>query len=226
MRTTFLLLLFHSAFWPTCTHAADISYTLTQHLNNPWPVKSWYELATQDVVMQTFDYSCGAAAVATILNKFYKEPVTEQIVLDALSKASTATFADLAAVLPKFGFKGAGFAVSYEQLTKLKVPVIVAVRFGADDDHFSVLRGIDADTAWLADPSIGNMLIPLDWFLRAWQSSNDPDHRGKILIIIPHNPEDQAVQDNYFAAPTFAAPNDNFFDDRWQQSISILKAAK
>lgn len=219
MRTTILLLLFHSAVWPTCTYAADITYTLTQRLNNPWPVKSWYELVTQDVVMQNFDYSCGAAALATILSKFYNQPVTESIILDALGKTTTATFADLSAVLPQFGFKGIGVAVSPEQLAKLKIPVIMAVRFSADNEHFSVLRGIDADTAWLADPSIGSQRLPLDRFLYGWQNRSDPQQHGKILIVLPNTPAEHPAQQDYFGAPPLADPLDSAFGGQWQQLI-------
>lgn len=225
MQITVLLLLL-SAFWSVRANATDSAYTLTQRFNNHWPVRSWHELVTQDVVMQEFDYSCGAAAVATILGKFYNEPVTERIVLDTLDKTTTATFADLATVLPKFGFKGVGFSVDYQQLAKLKVPVIVAVRFDADNDHFSVLRGIDTDTAWLADPSTGNMLLPLDRFLRAWESRNDPAHRGKILIVLPNQPGDHMVQDSYFGAPVLADPLDSVFGGPWQPSISIFTSRK
>jgi len=38
----------------------------------------------------------------------------------------------------KFGFKAQGYAATYEQLTKLKAPVVVYLKH-RKDDHFSVL---------------------------------------------------------------------------------------
>ncbi len=57
--------------------------------------------------------------------------------------------------LPLFGFKAEGFAANWDQLTRLKIPVIVYLKH-RKNDHFSVLRGINKDTVLLADPSMGN----------------------------------------------------------------------
>jgi len=57
--------------------------------------------------------------------------------------------------LLKFGFRAIGFSASYDQLAKLKMPGIVYLEH-RKNEHFSVLRGIDESTVWLADPSQGN----------------------------------------------------------------------
>ena len=51
-------------------------------------------------------------------------------------------FDDMANVLSGMGFRGVGYAASFDQLTKLRIPVIVYTKH-RKDDHFSVLRGID-----------------------------------------------------------------------------------
>ena len=40
-------------------------------------VKSWLELRTQNVVMQQLDYSCGAAALATLIRYHWGDQATE-----------------------------------------------------------------------------------------------------------------------------------------------------
>ena len=117
------------------------------------PVKNWKTLRDAQVVKQDLDYSCGAASLATLLNYFYGQDLTEEDLLKAMDKGDgRASFDDMAKALPKFGFRAQGFAASWDQLTRLKMPVIVYVKH-RKNDHFSVLRGINQDTVWLADPS-------------------------------------------------------------------------
>ena len=46
-------------------------------------VPSWKELQRRNIVMQTRDYSCGAAALATVLRYYWGDPVGEDDVLDS-----------------------------------------------------------------------------------------------------------------------------------------------
>jgi predicted double-glycine peptidase len=120
------------------------------------PVKSWKTLRDEQIVKQDLDYSCGAASMATLLNSFYGQNVTEEALLKAMDIGDgRASFEDMAKALPQFGFRAQGFAASWDQLTRLKLPVIVYVKH-RKNDHFSVLRGINQDTVLLADPSLGN----------------------------------------------------------------------
>ena len=48
------------------------------------PVKSLLEMRHEHVVIQKFDLSCGAAALATLLNYQYGDPVSERDVAKAL----------------------------------------------------------------------------------------------------------------------------------------------
>lgn len=106
------------------------------------PVKSWKALRDERVVKQDLDYSCGAASLATILEAFYGKAITEeQILKDMATEDAAASFEDMAKVLAKYGFKGVGVALGFEQLQQLKIPAVVYLRYRGDD-HFSVLRGV------------------------------------------------------------------------------------
>lgn len=152
------------------------------------PVKSWKSLRDEQIVKQDLDYSCGAASLATMLNSFWGQNVTEEALLKAMDKGDgRASFEDMAKALPKFGFRAQGFAASWEQLTRLKMPVIVYVKH-RKNDHFSVLRGINQDTVWLADPSLGNRTYSRQQFLAMWQTRQDTDNAnlaGKFLAVLP-----------------------------------------
>lgn len=128
----------------------------TQTANIRIPIKSWKTLRDARIVKQDLDYSCSAASLATLLNEFYGQSITEEALLKAMDKGDLrASFEDMQKALPQFGFKAQGFAASYEQLMRLKAPVVVYLKH-RKDDHFSVLRGIDESTVLLADPSLGN----------------------------------------------------------------------
>lgn len=163
------------------------------------PVKSWKTLRDQKIVKQDQDFSCGAASLATLLNQFYGQNTTEEAILKAMAKEDgMASFEDMARVMPNFGFRAQGFAASWEQLTRLKIPVVVYVKH-RKDDHFSVLRGIDANTVWLADPSLGNRTYSREQFLEMWQTREDkkaPALAGKFLAVLPIKNSDVSDSDN------------------------------
>ncbi|MRN37659.1 peptidase C39 [Neisseria sp. N95_16] len=147
-------------------------------------VQSWKTKRDFNIVKQDLDYSCGAASVATLLNNFYGQKLTEEEVLDKMDKTrERASFEDMQRILPDFGFEAKGYALSFEQLAALKIPVIVYLKY-RKDDHFSVLRGISKDTVLLADPSLGHISMGKAQFLDAWQT-REGDLSGKILAVLP-----------------------------------------
>ena len=160
------------------------------------PVKNWKTLRDAQVVKQDLDYSCGAASLAPLLNYFYGQDLTEEALLKAMDKGDgRASFEDMAKAIPQFGFRAQGFAASWEQLTRLKMPVIVYVKH-RKNDHFSVLRGINQDTVWLADPSLGNRTYSRQQFLAMWQTRQDSENAdlsGKFLAILPMQAEAKQV---------------------------------
>ena len=73
---------------------------------------------------QDLDFSCGAASVATLLNNFYGKRLTEEEVLKKLDKEQMrASFEDMQHIMPDLGFEVKGYALSFEQLAQLKIPV-------------------------------------------------------------------------------------------------------
>jgi uncharacterized protein len=178
------------------------SFAEQMMLNNSYmqeevPIKSWKTLRNHQVIKQNFDYSCGAAALATLLNGYYYQELTEEIILKDMSKEDgMANFEDMAKVVGLYGFKAGGLALNYEQLVKLTVPVVVYLRYRGDD-HFSVLRGVSASHVQLADPSWGNRLLSKKQFLNMWETREAP-MKGKILLILP---KQQLAHSDFFVMP-------------------------
>ena len=90
-----------------------------------------------------------------------------------------ASFEDMRRIMPDLGFEAKGYALSFEQLAQLKIPVIVYLKY-RKDDHFSVLRGIDGNTVLLADPSLGHVSMSRAQFLDGLSLN-----RNKILGLDP-----------------------------------------
>ena len=180
-RYFFLLLLGNSAFaiTPFLDHIAP-----TPELP---AVQSWKTLRDAGITKQDKDYSCGASSIATLLNRQYGLNYSEREILDLLHKEAheegKASFADMQKIMPSLGFRAEGYAVSFEQLQQLRAPVIVYLRY-RNNDHFSVLYGIDGDTVLLADPSLGHVSLSRAQFLDAWKT-RDSHLSGKILAIVP-----------------------------------------
>ncbi|MGH8659021.1 MAG: C39 family peptidase [Gammaproteobacteria bacterium] len=139
------------------------------------------DLRDQYVVKQQLDYSCGAAALATLMVYYYGENTSEKEILDLLNtRLETMTeeeqarktrigfsLLDLKVVAQQKGYRAAGFKLTVDQLPQLLAPVIVHLQpFGYH--HFAVLRGVAGDRVYLADPGRGNLRMSIERFLDEW----------------------------------------------------------
>ena len=154
------------------------------------PLQSFKDLRDQHVVKQTYDYSCGAAALATLLTYGLDDRVTEEdvllFVLTALSmdektvrKSQGLSLLDLQHFAQARGHKAQGFKLAPQYLPQLAGPVLVFIE-PRGYKHFAVLRGIRGDRAYLADPSLGNVRMAIGKFLDMWL---DAQGQGIILVV-------------------------------------------
>ena len=190
---------------PDTSRSPEAAWLSTHSAQGAVTVRSWKTLRDDRVVKQDLDYSCGAASLATLLNSFYGQNLSEAVLLKAMDKGDgRASFDDMARAALKFGFRAQGFAASWEQLTRLKMPVIVYVTH-RKNDHFSVLRGISGDTVWLADPSQGNRTYSREQFLAMWQTrtdGQDPALVGKFLAVLPAGADVQSIDAFFSKSPS------------------------
>jgi uncharacterized protein len=136
------------------------------------------ELRDRYVVKQHLDYTCGAAALATLLTYYFGEETPEQEILQILVSGLTKdeqrlkaqrgfSLLDLKHVAQAKGYRAAGFKLTIDQLKQLAAPVIVFVQ-PLGYKHFAVLRGIDRGRVFLADPARGNLRMSIGRFLSEW----------------------------------------------------------
>ena len=161
---------------------------------------TWQAIQKKNVVKQNVDYSCGSASLATILTYFYNQPTAEsQVIKDLALNKQMASFQDLANVSQKYGFIGKGIATNYDSLKKIKIPAIVYLNHNRTD-HFSVLRAIDDTHVYLADPSWGNRTLTRKQFEKIWNTRNDSQYQGKVLLILPTDDKQKQLASTTFTA--------------------------
>lgn len=156
------------------------------------PVRSMKDLRDANVVKQRLDYSCGAAALATLLRYGFGERVTERALLaqlfgllsaeeKAVSREKGFSLLDLQRLAQARGFRAQGFRLEPKYLAQLRGPVIVYIE-PRGYKHFAVLRGVRGDRVYLADPSRGNVRMPAYAFLKEWLRDGG---KGIIFVVEP-----------------------------------------
>lgn len=166
---------------------ANLAYAntnLTEYFAQPLSSKmSFKDRRDYQITKQDLDYSCGASSLSTILTYFYDKPTTEARILDDMNLDKTmSSFLDLAKVSEQYGFIGRGMLMDYDNLAKIKIPVIVYLNLKCND-HFSVVRAINDKQVYLADSSMGNRILTRQQFETMWLTADNKS--GKVLFILP-----------------------------------------
>jgi len=126
-------------------------------------VTSWTGLRKENVVMQQRDYSCGAAALATLIRYHWGDDVTEtQLLLEVVRMLTVEemterienglALTDLRRLAVRIGYLSTIGRLEFEKLRESKIPLIVGIVVN-DFDHFVVYRGTDGYYVYLADPA-------------------------------------------------------------------------
>lgn len=142
-------------------------------------VASLKELHEQHVVMQRYDYSCGAASLATLMKYYFEDDVTEKDILDYVKKMLSKeeyqkvardglSFLELERIVRSLGYRSASVKLETSALRQLSGPVIVFLKT-KNYRHFAVLRGTRGSTVFLADPSRGNVRLSMEEFMQTWR---------------------------------------------------------
>ncbi|HET8870094.1 MAG TPA: C39 family peptidase [Aquabacterium sp.] len=169
------------------------------------PVTSIQAARLASTVRQQYDFSCGSAAVATLLTHHYDYPVSEQEVFEQMyqrgdqAKIQREGFSmyDMKLYLQDHGFEADGFDQSLDKLAQARVPAIVLIN-DHGYNHFVVVKGVKDDRVLLGDPASGTRAMPREEFESHWLNH---------LLFVIHNRMEQArfnVAADWRAAP--AAP--------------------
>jgi len=138
-------------------------------------VTSLKELRFKNTIRQEHDFSCGSAALATLLTYHYEDPVTEKQVFDAMfeigdqKKIEREGFSllDMKRYLERNGYHADGYFANLNKVAEVRIPVIVLINNGGYL-HFVVIKGIDEEKVLIGDPATGTRTLPRTEFESIW----------------------------------------------------------
>lgn len=139
------------------------------------PIKSFEERRFTTVVRQQYDFSCGSAALATLLTYHYGRARSETEVFNGMWRAGDRaqitrlgfSLLDMKRFLENAGLTADGYKVSLDQIEKAGVPGIALIE-ASGYRHFVVVKGINADELLVGDPALGLRTMSRTAFQSAW----------------------------------------------------------
>jgi predicted double-glycine peptidase len=142
------------------------------------PVRSLLEIRQEGVIVQKWETSCAAAALATVLTFSQNDPVSEKFVAQGMLRSTDPikvkvrggfSLLDMKRFVETRGFKGTAYkGLSMEDLLALQSPIVPIDFHG--NPHFVVVRGLNtAGGVHLADPAFGNHAMSKEEFQAIWR---------------------------------------------------------
>ena len=191
MRTVRLLTIIALAAASVSAQADTLALADTGTGSYGIKVTSLKERRFQSTLRQQYDFSCGSAAVATLLTYHYDYPVTEQSVFgemfargdQAKIRREGFSLLDMKKFLQAHQFEADGFALPISKLFEAGLPAIVLI-VDKGYHHFVVVKGLRDGRVLIGDPSSGTRAISQKTFESIWVN--------KILFVI-HNKQTQAT---------------------------------
>lgn len=144
-------------------------------------------LKYNNVIRQAYDYSCGSAALTTLLDFYLGRNFQERQVMEGLLQFGDTekiierrgfSLLDMKRLVTALGHPSGGFRAAEEDLIKLDHPAIAPIEY-AGFKHFVVVRGVKDGHVFIADPSLGNITFTLSRFMEIWD-------RNVLFIVFPN----------------------------------------
>lgn len=151
------------------------------------------------IVHQAYDYSCGSAALTTLLNGYtnLNATLTEQQVMDGLMKFGETdkiverrsfSLLDMKRFVSAIGFESGGYRGEFSDLVKQGQPAIVPISY-AGFKHFVVFKAYKNGRVYVADPALGNISFDEVRFKEIWENNTlflinvAPEKRKNLLAL-------------------------------------------
>ncbi|WP_318240552.1 C39 family peptidase [Luteimonas colneyensis] len=179
---------------PDAAHASTAEVRVPHGGSYAVPVTSLKAARYRTTVPQQHDFSCGSAAVATLLTFQYGHPVGEAEVFrhmyargdQARIRREGFSLLDMRAYLEAQGYSADGFEVPLDRLLEEGLPAIVLLN-DRGYRHFVVVKGMRAGRVLVGDPARGTRLLPRRQFDRLWDN--------RVLFVVHNRRELAAFND-------------------------------
>ena len=156
-------------------------------------VLSYRDIPFRTTVRQRYDYSCGSAALATLLRYHYGRNVGEAEIFRAMylagdqARIQTVGFSllDMKMYLEANGFRADGFRLTLDDIQRNGVPAITLLTTGTYK-HFVVIKGVQNGRVLVGDPALGLKTYPRADFEKMWNGIvfliRDPSTTDKVAF--------------------------------------------
>jgi predicted double-glycine peptidase len=152
------------------------------------PITSLKAARYRAMVRQQYDFSCGSAALSTLLTYHYDFKVTEEAVFVQMYEKGDQpkirregfSLFDMKRYLENHGFQADGFEAPLDKLESAGIPAIVLINENGYN-HFVVVKGIRDGRVLIGDPSGGTRAMAQAAFERLWTNG--------ILFVISNRQE-------------------------------------
>ncbi|WP_206751923.1 C39 family peptidase [Luteimonas cucumeris] len=150
-------------------------------------VRTFRDLRYRDMMQQHYDFSCGSAALASLLHYGYGLEVSEtELIKKMLVGADPKevvkngfSMLDMKRYVESIGFRGHGFRIEPDALYQLQMPVIALMEVKGYR-HFVVVKGASAGRVFIADPALGHRVVFERDFVKGWN--------GVVLAVVGDQP--------------------------------------
>lgn len=192
-------------------------------LNFELPVTSLIGRRFETVVRQQYDFSCGSAALATLLRYHYDLPETEQTAFVGMFRGGDQaqirrlgfSLLDMKRYLAARGISADGYKVTLAQIASVRTPGIALIDFDGYK-HFVVVKGVSGGSLILGDPSLGLRRESAATFLRQWNG---------VFFVLNGRTADAARHFNQ-ASDIERAPGARFFPQAEPLSLAGLELTR
>lgn len=168
-------------------------------------VKSVKEKKFDNIVRQTEDFSCGAAALATIMTHYFGQETSEREILNAVFlnsdeetksniRQNGISLLELKNYAETKGLVATGYRMKVQHLETLDRPGIILIDY-RDYKHFVVIEGISKGKVYLADPARGFWICDLDDFEKIWSG---------VLLALKRDNGEKVTQHDLEIKPFFS----------------------
>lgn len=163
-------------------------------MERPVTVKPLAEQQYKGLVKQAYDYSCGSAALTTVLNGYLGRQFSERQVMDGLLKFGETdkivqrrgfSLLDMKRLTTALGHPSGGYKGQFDDLKKLDHPAIVPIHYGGFK-HFVVVKKYKDGRVFVADPALGNISFPEERFKQIWENN-------VMFIVFPNGFKPQST---------------------------------
>lgn len=196
-------------------------------------VRPLSEMEGDHFIKQSFDYSCGSAALAILLNFYLGEKFTEKQVIQGLlqygdseliAQRRAFSLLDMKKFVNVLGYQGVGYKADIEDLKTMDKPCLVPIKI-FDYRHFAVLKGVHKGHVFLTDPWRGDISFTIEEFGEMWYENVifviEPQEGGRVLRALRLKEddlrfidEDQARQIIFERQPTLTNREERLIRDQ------------